>query len=159
MNIKNVLGIGFFLSLSFFSLYSMYESLQEKQEQFMDNIYGNNLNIVRVLLNEGLNPDFYWGSSHITPLMAAVSDNNYDIVQVLLAYEADPNLARKIDSRPFYEAALRNNIPIMKLLIQNKADWKIHYNAIVYGTGKYITETTKKWLEEYATEQEELKNQ
>jgi len=152
MNIKNILGIGFFLSLSIFSLYSMHESVHEKRQRLMRSILDNNLYAVRTILNEGLNPNFYWGS-YTTPLIRAISENNYNIVKVLLDNRANPNFAKRIEFRPFYEAALENNIPIMELLIQRGANWRVHYDAIVYDQGTFIAEPTKRWLKEYATPQ------
>jgi len=149
MNIKNILGIGFFLSLSIFSLYSMHESLQEKRDRLMYSIWTDDFYTIQMLLNEGLSPNFSWGCYNITPLQEAIYRGDYDIVEALLDHGANQNF-----ERPFYEAALRNNIPIMKLLIQRGANWKIHYDAIVNpppGTGKDITEPTKRWLKEYAT--------
>jgi len=164
MNIKNVLGIGFFLSLSIFSLYSMHESLQEQQQRLMNRILDNNLCAVQALLNEGLDPNFYGGRySDRTPLQTAVYRNNYGIVEALLDHKANPNFTEEISGtpfhepgtlgRPFYIAAMNNNISIMKLLIQRGANWRLHYNAIVYDQGTFIAEPTKRWLKEYVTPQ------
>jgi len=155
MNIKNILGIGFFLSLSIFSLYSMHESLYDKRQRLMSAIWGNNLCAVRAILNEGLNPNFYWGRNDTTPLVDAMFMNQYKIVEILLDHEANPNFAKRIGERPFFLAVFRNNIPAMKLLIQRGADWRIHYDEIMHDEWmeETITEPTKRWLKEYATPQ------
>ncbi len=99
----------------------------------------NQLEIARVLLERGANPNLrltysgnYYGSKNITPLSRAYIDENSDLVDLLLSYGADVNV--KIKSSPdgktlLHVAVEREDIMMVERLISlgAKLDVKSYY--------------------------------
>lgn len=61
-------------------------------------------------------------NSKYTPLIQAVSSNQYDIAKLLLENGANPNLCDKNSITALYAACDNNNLKMVKLLLDHKAD-------------------------------------
>jgi ankyrin repeat protein len=82
----------------------------------------NNTEILKMLVNSGVNPNDY-EDEYDNPLYGALLWNNVEAVNLLLDAGANPNL--NIDesgTTPLMFAASTNNLSLLKLLLQNGAD-------------------------------------
>ncbi|KAL7946911.1 ankyrin repeat-containing domain protein [Trichoderma barbatum] len=81
-----------------------------------------NYKTTEALLRHGADPNVR-GHDGETVLWMAVMKDRVNICRLLLAHEADPNLALKQDQiTPLLSAVLRKNMNIVKLLVMNGAD-------------------------------------
>lgn len=91
-------------------------------------IFYNSPAIVKTLLDYNANPNKTWIKG-TTPLLYTIySDKNPAIVDILLKYLADPNKSDDFGKTPLDEAIEKENIYIIKLLLQAGA------NADLYNT-------------------------
>ena len=80
------------------------------------------VNATRKLLNMGINPNVV-DSEGTTPLRRAVENQRTEVASLLLKHGADINVECPGDELPLlHKAAKRNNIKMLKLLIENGAD-------------------------------------
>lgn len=95
----------------------------------------NNIQIVKLLLNYGANPNLILENG-ATALMIAIKNHNIEIVQILLANRADVNLGNFKNMNPLLYAIYKNKpdvsqcIDIIKCLIEA--------GAILYSNGNSI---------------------
>ncbi|MCI5180910.1 MAG: ankyrin repeat domain-containing protein, partial [Candidatus Electrothrix sp. AW3_4] len=81
-------------------------------------IYGRNTQMVRFLLEQGIEKENIAGSAprRMTPLMLASITNNLQAVKLLIYFEAKPNNATEDGTTAVQMAAGRNNLDIVKFL-------------------------------------------
>merc|ERR1712118_288981 len=80
-----------------------------------------NLKRVRQLLEDGGNPDYIDRNGSSAPIAACCSDiEQIKIIEVLLEFDADPNLGR--ETKPIIEAASKGHCKIVQMLIEHGAD-------------------------------------
>lgn len=82
--------------------------------------------LVYLLLQNGANPDVTDYYFNITPLMIAVSLNNYDISELLLYYNAKPDYVAKDSTALIYAIQYNADTSIINLLLRYGADPNFH---------------------------------
>ena len=82
--------------------------------------------IVYLLLDAGANPDVIDFYFKISPLMIAVSYNNFDISELLLYYKANPNLVANDSTALMYALEYRVDTSLLNLLFKYGADPNFH---------------------------------
>jgi ankyrin repeat protein len=88
----------------------------------------NRVEIVKLLLNHGANPNIA-DSENDTPLMAACHHGNIEIVSMLLAAGADVNAAEtRYGYTPLASAVQKGHIGIVRILLDKGADPSIRLN-------------------------------
>jgi len=85
------------------------------------------LNTAKLLLEEGADPNIKYGKRGETVLIKASYFEQIDMVKMLLAYNADPNLLDKNNHSALCGAVSSNNVVISKLLLK--------YGANIHGNG------------------------
>lgn len=91
----------------------------EKQVPIFRSIYRSDLNMTRLLLEKGAEPDILLPSG--TPLNIAVQVGNREIIQLLLEYGVDIN--GKMGNSPLFSLALANNREkLLEFMLQNGAN-------------------------------------
>lgn len=107
-----------------------YQYLVKKQSEYLLFQYcdSGNVEVVERLLDfYGVDPDIS-NEYGVTPLMYAVQSSSYDLVELLLKHNANPN-KKPFDGNTALHAALRaGNDSIADLLLQYKADVNIKNN-------------------------------
>ncbi|BAG39756.1 ankyrin repeat-containing protein 09 [Orientia tsutsugamushi str. Ikeda] len=115
---------------------------EENQTALHCAIETETLDIVRLLLNAGADPNLY-DDLHFSPLHKACIRNNAEIVKLLLDYEVDINIQNIWGNTPLHYAA-RHGLPsIVKLLLNHRAIVDLQnssghtplYDVIAYGRG------------------------
>lgn len=86
-------------------------------------------NIVKLLLENGADPDLKCTKKSETCLISAVGKHDYEMVEILLEHEADPNIKCNIEryDTPLIFAVRQSRYSIAKLLLENGADPNIKY--------------------------------
>jgi ankyrin repeat protein len=96
--------------------------VEVKQNEIVNPLYfaaiNNNLNLIRYYISKGLSVDSF-NKSH-SPLCRAVSQNNMEMVKLLLENGASPNETDKYP--PLFYALSNNNTEMVKFLIEEGAD-------------------------------------
>lgn len=85
----------------------------------------NQVDVVRLLIEHGANVNFFSNnkkSVNQTPLMVAAIEGYYDIAEILLDNNADPDLSPKNNDGPIIQAALNKNFQVVRLLANRGAD-------------------------------------
>lgn len=77
----------------------------------------NNVQITRVLLENGANPNVQTKYDNMSALMIAAWNQSVESVRLLLEYGANPNVADKDKWTPLFHAAYRGNVQIVELLL------------------------------------------
>jgi beta-lactamase regulating signal transducer with metallopeptidase domain len=99
---------------------------RSKGEMLMEAIDDNDLNLIQLMINNGLDVNApITGDGNA--LIVAVKYDRTDVVQSLIDWGADVNRAAEGDGNPLIAATMNENLPMAKLLYQNGAD----VNAIV----------------------------
>ena len=79
-----------------------------------------NVELVRLLLQYGSNPNRFGHNEGSTPLFHAVAANNLPLVKVLLEYGAEPHLKRKnMILSPIQKAAISGNTEMVKFILDH----------------------------------------
>lgn len=100
------------------------QNIDQGEKPLIQAIDLNYVNIVKLLLELGANPD---RGNCKSPLEAAILQNNAQIVKILLDAGANPN--QKFDDEiPIVTAAIVGNLSIIKLLIQRGANVEYYDN-------------------------------
>lgn len=99
-----------------------------RYEALMAAVDKHDAKTVRLLLNQGTNPNEYpndpdsiQAEADYTVLNCAVDDGDEAIVTLLLDHHADPNMGDGWHDSPLAAAAAKNNVSLMKLLIRRDA--------------------------------------
>lgn len=126
-----------------------------KNEELLNQVFESNLDKIKELLNEGANIN-YIDKNMDSPLLIAISNNNYDLVKFLLENGANPNPdPDKVYTLPLNLAidtsveVTKNNIDvkedsidIIKLLLEFGANFNIKdkdgENAYEFAKGYHI---------------------
>ncbi len=83
----------------------------------------NNMEVVRILLNKGANPNIAANNSFkVAPLHSACASGNVEIAKLLLDAGAYVNSRQLEDVTPLHSAAHNGNIDLTTLLLKNGAD-------------------------------------
>lgn len=85
-------------------------------------IEGGYENVVKVLIDYGLDPNKRLNRFGETPLMRAVTEKNKPIVKLLLQSGADLNLADDASYTPLMAASAIGDISMIELLVKEGAD-------------------------------------
>jgi ankyrin repeat protein len=85
-------------------------------------IKGHHPDAVQILLDAGADPAAYSGRQHFSPLALAAGEGNIDILKLLLAKGADPNVATPPAWLPLMCAAANGDCEAIKLLLDHGAD-------------------------------------
>lgn len=86
----------------------------------MKAVMDENLKDASALIKKGVDVNEY--NIVRTPLMVAVILENYDMVELLLDSDADPNLADEQEFTPLMDAAMRNDLEMVSILLEAGAD-------------------------------------
>ncbi len=97
--------------------------------------YNNNITIIRMLINYGANPNIRLSERSETPLHVAVTNNNYDAVELLLENDAQVD-ATVLSETPLFIAAEKGFLPIVKLLLKHGAN--INHQSDIKRTALYF---------------------
>ena len=81
----------------------------------------NYLNIIKLLLNYGANPNIKSKILGSTPLLLAIYKKDYELVLLLIQNGANINLPNKLYNYPLISAAKYGSLKIVKLLLENGA--------------------------------------
>jgi len=73
------------------------------------------------LLKINVKVNFHDDDGLITPLIKASRKDDFDMIYLLLNYDADPNFANKLGETPLMVAVRRLNVDIIDLLLDNNA--------------------------------------
>ncbi len=87
----------------------------------------NKIDIIRLLLQAGADPNLTEEEGGLTPLRSAIHWGSLDIVKLLIEFLADPNKRTK-DATPLMVAACQNREEIVKLLLEHGADPNLEDN-------------------------------
>lgn len=82
--------------------------------------YYNQYSTVEFLLKKGVDPNF--NSSQGTALLGAAYKGYFEIIQLLIKYKADVNMADSNKSTPLIYSVIYNRNQIAKFLFENGAD-------------------------------------
>jgi len=82
----------------------------------------NTPEIVELLLKSGANPNGQASGPGLTPLWAAVVGGQKENTELLLAHQAEPNIADKDGRTPLHHAALQGSKELVKLLLAHNAE-------------------------------------
>ena len=88
----------------------------------LSNIEMGRVNLVRILLRAGTNPNRIENESGHTALTIAIYRHQYDIIACLLAAGADPNIRSRFAHIPFHMAVSLRREPAIDALIAANAD-------------------------------------
>jgi ankyrin repeat protein len=97
------------------------KNLYSLDDQLVDAIFLSDVDDVRLLLEQGANPDT-WDEEQQTPLMNATRDCNSAMVRILLEAGADPNLRDDDGWTALDVAVYRGTLDTVWLLIHYGAD-------------------------------------
>jgi len=92
-------------------------------------IFGNQDNVVSMLLQNGANPNIASDDFNETPLHIAAFNRSEDISKILLENGADPNAENHAGETPLHIAASRGYADIFKLLLQYGANPDLENNS------------------------------
>lgn len=88
-------------------------------------VLNNNLEIVKILLDSGANPNSIYDENGLTPLVVSCAINNYDISKLLIDYNANVDGAGDLEGDyiyyPLFEAIQNDNFNMVKLLLDKGA--------------------------------------
>ncbi|KAL8690506.1 MAG: hypothetical protein Q9218_004065 [Villophora microphyllina] len=96
---------------------------------------GGHLQVVKIFIKLGVNPNSYGGRLH-SPLQAAAYSGEMEIVQLLLAHGADANAIGGSCGSPFLAAVEKGSIQMVRTLIGAGAD--VHQRGGTYGNALQI---------------------
>ena len=85
-------------------------------------IEGGHADIVKVLIEYGLDPNIEINRFGETPLMRAICENQKPIIQVLLSHGADADLADESGFTPLMSASAGGDVSTIELLVKHGAD-------------------------------------
>jgi hypothetical protein len=94
------------------------------EKKLREAITGGRIDIVRDLLDEGVNPSCA-DNKQRSALHVAAAAGNVHIVQLLLDHGADTNQRDSIGNTPLHLAACTNNIPVVSALLTSGTDVNI----------------------------------
>ncbi|QKX59877.1 uncharacterized protein TRUGW13939_07019 [Talaromyces rugulosus] len=89
---------------------------------------GGNIGIVRILLQNGANPDARGGDLNASPLCIAAHIRSYPIVKLLIENGADVNVADNGGLFPLHHAAHNGHMEMVSLLLKHGAKVDPHEN-------------------------------
>ncbi|MBD3350579.1 MAG: hypothetical protein GF364_03735 [Candidatus Lokiarchaeota archaeon] len=101
-----------------------YENFDEDDKVLFAAIYDNDIEIVKKIISLGINLDFLF-LGRITPLQAAVINQDYEITRVLIENNADVDMRNKENSTALHLASASTSkvgIDILQLLLEANAD-------------------------------------
>lgn len=91
------------------------------KQEFLQAIMKKDSETIKSIITKELVTDIEPGDS--SPLDNAIAyGNSLDIIELLISYGADVNLANHLGYTPLHEAAYRLNLDAIKLLLQHKAN-------------------------------------
>ena len=99
------------------------QTLYSLDDQLVDAVFLADVDDVRLLLEQGANPDA-WDEEQRTPLMNATRDCHSEMVRILLEAGADPNLRDEDDWTALDAAVYRGTFDTVWLLIHYGAEVK-----------------------------------
>lgn len=83
----------------------------------------HNIEMVELLLQYGADPNLPDGENQsTTPLVTAIMENNYDIVKLMIDYNAEVNRLNTLNTSPLFNAVLMGHTEIVNLLLDSGAD-------------------------------------
>jgi len=100
---------------------------QEKIDVLINAIYDNNYTLFKEIVDSGIDLEKRDKSFGFTPLLAATSKQNKEMVLYLLEKGANVNAKSRSGGTPLKIAARGNNPEILKIIIKNGADLKEWY--------------------------------
>lgn len=89
-------------------------------------LYDGSIEIVRILLRFGADPNAWDGQHRVTPLHSAIRYNNKEAIQLLLEAGANPNAVSNLGESALSWAVEQNDYEMVKLFLRFGADKTIN---------------------------------